>query len=58
MKQEIKYPKGTKVKVCNDLETIIEEVEWIELFSEYVYWFYDENRKRWNARDMDITLIN
>ena len=54
MNKEIKYPKGTKVKVCNDLETIIEKVEWIELFNEYKYWFKDENGKLWNESEEAI----
>lgn len=51
MDKEIKYQKGTKVKVCNDLETTIEKVEWIELFDEYKYWFKDENGKLWNESE-------
>ena len=54
MDKEIKYPKGTKVKVCNDLETTIEKVEWIELFDEYKYWFKDENGKLWNESEEAI----
>ena len=48
MDKEMKYPKGTKVKVCDDLETTIEKVEWIELFDEYRYWFKDEKGQLWN----------
>jgi hypothetical protein len=58
MKGQIKYPKGTKVKVCNDLETTIEKVEWIELFNEYRYWFKDENGKLWNESEGAIEKIN
>ena len=54
MSKEIKYPKGTKVKVFNDLETIIEKVEWIELFNEYKYWFKDENGRLWNESEEAI----
>ena len=54
MDKQIKYPKGTKVKVCNDLETTIDKVEWIQLFDEYKYWFKDENGKLWNESEEAI----
>ena len=54
MNKEIKYPNGTKVKVCNDLETTIEKVEWVHLFDEYKYWFRDENGKLWNESENAI----
>ena len=54
MNKEIKYPNGTKVKVCNDLETTIEMVEWVHLFDEYKYWFRDENGKLWNESEGSI----
>jgi hypothetical protein len=39
----IKYPIGTKVKICNDLETTIEKVEMFLGSNEYKYWFRDED---------------
>ena len=57
MDKQIKYPKGTKVKVCDDLETIIEEVEWISLFGEYRYWFRDKNGALWNETENAIEKL-
>ena len=57
MDKEIKYPIGTKVKVCNELVTTIEKVEWIELFDDYKYWFKDENGKLWNESEGSIVKM-
>ena len=51
MDKEMKFVKGDKVKVCNELETTIEKVEWIDLFGEYKYWFKDDNGKLWNESE-------
>ena len=56
--KQIKYPKGTKVKVCNILETVIEKVEWIDLFGgEYRYWFKDVDGKLLNDVEDYIEII-
>ena len=58
MSKEIKYPKDTKVIVCNVLETIIEKVEWVERSNEYKYWFRDENGKLCNETKEAIEKAN
>jgi hypothetical protein len=58
MSKQIKYPKGTKVTVCNDLETIIEKVEWERLLNKYKYWFRDENGKLFDESEEAIEKAN
>ena len=58
MSKEIKYPKDTKVIVCNVLETIIEKVELVERSNEYKYWFRDENGKLRNETKEAIEKAN
>jgi hypothetical protein len=53
----IRFVKGDRVKVCNELNTTIERYEYIELFEEYFYWFKDENGKLWNVAASDLELI-
>ena len=54
MNKEIKYPKGTKVKVCNDLETTVESIEYSDKYKTNIYWFKDENGKLWNESEEAI----
>ena len=55
--KEIKFVVGTKVIVCDDLQTTIEKVEWVELFEEYRYWFKDIDGKLWNETEIAIKKI-
>ena len=48
-----KFKVGDKVKVCNDLVTVIEKIE-IDT-GETLYWFRDENGKLWNETEQAIT---
>ena len=48
-----KFKVGDKVKVCNDLVTVIEKIE-IDM-GETLYWFRDENGKLWNETEQAIT---
>jgi hypothetical protein len=58
VKPEIKFPEGSKVKVCGDLDTTIESVIWESKGSgEWWYWFRDEEGKLWSGCEEDIKLI-
>jgi hypothetical protein len=58
IKPEIKFPKGSKVKVCGDLYTTIESVTWEnKRGGEWWYWFRDKEGRLWSGCEEDIKLI-
>ena len=56
MKKEPKYQKNTKITVCQDLKTQIDDIEYSEEYQEYIYWFKDENGKLWHAAECDVEM--
>ena len=53
----MEFKIGDKVKVCNDLETTIEKVEFSEKYGFNIYWFKDETGKLWNEAEYAIELL-
>ena len=47
-----KFRVGDKVKVCNDLITVIERIE--QDMGETLYWFRDDKGKLWNETEIAI----
>ncbi len=50
-----KFKVGDKVKVCNDLTTVIERIE--RDMGETLYWFKDDKGKLWNETEIAIELV-
>lgn len=55
--RQIKYPIGTKVKICDELKTRIEKVEWNEKSKEHLYWFKDAKGILWYEVETGIEKI-
>jgi len=53
----MKLKVGDKIRVREDLETIIEKIELDKKDNKYLYWFKDKSGKLWYDTEFSIELL-